>query len=116
MDRDLRWDRTEKCWNVIVNNKGNHAKDFREALKNSYKQGVTDEFLIPTYLENAKPLMKNDSLIFFNFRNDRTRQIARALNVERFDNFKRTNNNTAYSITTMTEYDPFLSCPRCFQA
>ena len=115
MDRDLRWDRTEKCWNVIVNNKGNHAKDFREALKNSYKEGVTDEFLIPTYLENAKPLMKNDSLIFFNFRNDRTRQIARALNVERFDNFKRTNNNTAYSITTMTEYDPFLSCPVAFR-
>ena len=67
MDRDLRWDRTEKCWNVIVNNKGNHAENFEEALKNSYKQGITDEFLIPTFLENAKPLMKNDSLIFFNF-------------------------------------------------
>ena len=115
MDRDLRWDRTEKCWNVIVNNKGNYAENFEEALKNSYTNGITDEFLIPTFLKNAKPLKKNDSLIFFNFRNDRTRQIARALNVERFDNFKRTNNNTAYSIVTMTEYDPFLSCPVAFR-
>ena len=67
-------------------------------------------------LSCAETIKKEDSLLFFNFRNDRTRQIARALNVDRFDNFKRTNNNMAYSISTMTEYDPYLSCPVAFRS
>ena len=115
MDRDQRWSRTELAWDAIVNNKGETRKDYRDAINNSYAKGITDEFILPTSLNCAKPLQKNDSLLFFNFRNDRTRQIARALNVERFDNFKRTNNNIAYSITTMTEYDPYLSCPVAFR-
>ena len=115
MDRDQRWERTELAWDTIVNNKGKFAKDYNELITSSYKNNITDEFILPTYLDNAKPLKKNDSLLFFNFRNDRTRQIARALNVERFENFRRTNNDTAYSITTMTEYDPYLSCPVAFR-
>ena len=115
MDRDQRWSRTELAWDAIVNNKGETRKDYRDAINSSYAKGITDEFILPTSLSCAKPLQKNDSLLFFNFRNDRTRQIARALNVERFDNFKRTNNNIAYSITTMTEYDPYLSCPVAFR-
>ena len=115
MDRDQRWSRTELAWDAIVNNKGETRKDYRDAINSSYAKGITDEFILPTSLNCAKPLQKNDSLLFFNFRNDRTRQIARALNVERFDNFKRTNNNIAYSITTMTEYDPYLSCPVAFR-
>ena len=116
MDRDQRWERTELSWQAIVNNKGNFAKNYEDALKNSYANNVTDEFILPTVLEGAQPLKINDSLLFFNFRNDRTRQIARALNVDRFDNFKRTNNNMAYSISTMTEYDPYLSCPVAFRS
>ena len=115
MDRDQRWSRTELAWDAIVNNKGETRKDYRDVINNSYAKGITDEFILPTSLSCAKPLQNNDSLLFFNFRNDRTRQIARALNVERFDNFKRTNNNTAYSITTMTVYDPYLSCPVAFR-
>jgi len=116
MDRDQRWDRTELSWQAIVNNKGDLAKNYQDALKNSYAKNITDEFILPTVLDGAQPLKMNDSLLFFNFRNDRTRQIARALNVERFDNFKRTNNNVAYSISTMTEYDPYLSCPVAFRS
>ena len=115
MDRDQRWSRTELAWDAIVNNKGENANNYIDAIEKSYEENVTDEFILPTVLKCAKPLKKNDALLFFNFRNDRTRQIARALNVERFDNFKRTNNNTAYSITTMTEYDPYLSCPVAFR-
>ena len=115
MDRDQRWERTELAWDAIVNNKGVSAKDYNQLIANSYKKNITDEFILPTCLDNSKPLKKNDSLLFFNFRNDRTRQIARALNVERFENFRRTNNDTAYSITTMTEYDPYLSCPVAFR-
>jgi 2,3-bisphosphoglycerate-independent phosphoglycerate mutase len=116
MDRDQRWDRTELSWQAIVNNKGVLAKNYKDAIKNSYAKNITDEFILPTVLDGAQPLKMNDSLLFFNFRNDRTRQIARALNVERFDNFKRTNNNVAYSISTMTEYDPYLSCPVAFRS
>ena len=116
MDRDQRWDRTELSWQAIVNNKGDLAKNYEDAIKNSYAKNITDEFILPTVLDCAQPLQINDSLLFFNFRNDRTRQIARALNVDRFDNFKRTNNNMAYSISTMTEYDPYLSCPVAFRS
>ena len=116
MDRNQRWDRTELSWQAIVNNKGDLAKNYEDALKNSYANNITDEFILPTVLDGAEPLNINDSLLFFNFRNDRTRQIARALNVDRFDNFKRTNNNVAYSISTMTEYDPYLSCPVAFRS
>ena len=116
MDRNQRWDRTELSWQAIVNNKGDLAKNYEDALKNSYANNITDEFILPTVLDGAEPLKINDSLLFFNFRNDRTRQIARALNVDRFDNFKRTNNNVAYSISTMTEYDPYLSCPVAFRS
>ena len=116
MDRNQRWDRTELSWQAIVNNKGDLAKNYEDAIKNSYAKNVTDEFILPTVLDGAQPLKMNDSLLFFNFRNDRTRQIARALNVDRFDNFKRTNNNMAYSISTMTEYDPYLSCPVAFRS
>ena len=89
MDRDQRWSRTELAWDAIVNNKGEKADDYIDAIERSYNKNITDEFLLPTILKCAKPLKKHDSLLFFNFRNDRTRQIARALNVERFDNFKR---------------------------
>ena len=116
MDRDQRWDRTELSWQAIVNNKGDLAKNYEDAIKNSYAKNITDEFILPTVLDCAQPLQMNDSLLFFNFRNDRTRQIARALNVDRFHNFKRTNNNMAYSISTMTEYDPYLSCPVAFRS
>ena len=115
MDRDQRWPRTELTWDAIVNNKGNFGENYIDVINKSYENGITDEFIIPTSLSCAKPLQKDDSLLFFNFRNDRTRQIARALNVERFENFRRTNNNTAYSITTMTEYDPYLSCPVAYR-
>ncbi len=115
MDRNQKWEKTQLAWDSIVNNKGEKASDFKDAINKSYKKNISDEFMLPTILDGAKPLKKNDSLLFFNFRNDRTRQIARALNVERFDNFIRTNNNTAYSISTMTEYDPYLSCPVAFR-
>ena len=115
MDRDQKWDRTELTWDAIVNSKGESANNYTDAINQSYKKNNTDEFVLPTILNCAKPLKQNDAILFFNFRNDRTRQIARALNVERFDNFKRTNNNTSYSITTMTVYDPYLSCPVAFR-
>ena len=59
MDRDQRWDRTELAWDAIVNNKGNTAENYLDAIENSYKNNITDEFILPTILKEAKPLKKN---------------------------------------------------------
>ncbi|MBN1168389.1 2,3-bisphosphoglycerate-independent phosphoglycerate mutase [Candidatus Woesebacteria bacterium] len=83
MDRDRRWDRTEKAYNAIVKGKAKTAKTAKEVIENSYKAGVTDEFIFPTLIINDdinESLIKdNDSVIFFNFRIDRPRQLSKAL-------------------------------------
>lgn len=86
MDRDRRWDRTEKAYNAIVKGIANKASSAREVIENSYKAGVTDEFIFPTLITNGginNNLIKdNDSVIFFNFRIDRPRQLSKALIVD----------------------------------
>lgn len=88
MDRDNNWDRTEKAYDMLTVGTGVHESDPATAMENSYKNGVTDEFMLPTNIcENGKPVAlieKGDSIIFFNFRPDRARQITRALSQEEF--------------------------------
>ena len=88
MDRDNNWDRTEKAYDMLTMGVGNSAENAEQALKDSYDKGVTDEFVLPTVIkENGKPvatIKKGDSIIFFNFRPDRARQITRALSQEEF--------------------------------
>ena len=88
MDRDNNWDRTEKAYDMLTVGTGVHESDPATAMENSYKNGVTDEFMLPTNIcENGKPIAlieKGDSIIFFNFRPDRARQITRALSQEEF--------------------------------
>lgn len=90
MDRDMRWDRTEKAYNALTQGVGQFADSTRKAIENSYNKGVTDEFVNPTLiLENGKPvalIKENDSVIFINFRIDRPRQLTSAFVVEDFDN------------------------------
>jgi len=91
MDRDNRWDRIEKAYKAIVFGKGEFFSDPIEAMQKSYEQNITDEFIIPkVILENGKPAAKveeNDSIIFFNFRADRAREITRAFIYRDFDKF-----------------------------
>ena len=88
MDRDNNWDRTEKAYDMLTLGTGVKADCPVQAIKDSYANGVTDEFMLPTNIyEDGKPIgliEKGDSIIFFNFRPDRARQITRALSQEEF--------------------------------
>jgi 2,3-bisphosphoglycerate-independent phosphoglycerate mutase len=79
MDRDQRWDRTQKAFDAIVEGKGEHADDPVAAVRASYERGITDEFIEPTVLEGRPRLGPEDAAIFFNFRPDRARQLTKLL-------------------------------------
>ncbi|MCI6243277.1 MAG: 2,3-bisphosphoglycerate-independent phosphoglycerate mutase [Agathobacter sp.] len=100
MDRDNNWDRVEKAYNSLVKGEGVQAESAVKALEDSYAQDVTDEFVLPTVItENGKPLSvvkENDSVIFFNFRPDRAREITRAFCDDKFTGFDRPFINTTY--------------------
>ncbi|MDQ3906910.1 MAG: 2,3-bisphosphoglycerate-independent phosphoglycerate mutase [Acidobacteriota bacterium] len=92
MDRDKRWDRTERAYKMLVDGEGEKASDPVEAIKRSYQRNVTDEFVEPVVCvrEGGEPIatiQAGDSVIFFNFRADRARQITAALAVPGFDAF-----------------------------
>ncbi len=91
MDRDNNWDRVEKAYDMLTLGNGVQAKNAVEAVKASYDLGVTDEFMLPTNITRCgKPIgliEKGDSVIFFNFRPDRARQISRAISQEEFTPF-----------------------------
>lgn len=108
MDRDKRWDRVEKAYNAIVRGEGVLAKDPIQAIEESYQKEVFDEFVVPTVITDAndKPLAKvenGDSVIFFNFRPDRARQLTRAIVDDKFDGFKT--DKLDIDFVCMTEYD-----------
>ncbi len=92
MDRDKRWERTERAYKLLVGGEGERASDPLAAIRRSYEQGVTDEFVEPIIItrDNDEPVATigdGDSVIFFNFRADRARQITSALAVPGFDAF-----------------------------
>ncbi len=95
MDRDNRWDREEKAWDALVKGEGVcGGTDPVKALQASYDAGVTDEFVVPTVMKNedgtpVATIGDNDSVIFFNFRPDRARQITRAFCDPEFTGFQR---------------------------
>lgn len=108
MDRDKRWERTKLAYDTFTLGKGNESNDPILTIEKSYSEDITDEFIIPTVIkENGRPIGTvddNDSIIFFNFRPDRARQITRAFVDENFEGFEREKKvNTFY--VTMTEYD-----------
>ncbi|PBI39756.1 phosphoglycerate mutase (2,3-diphosphoglycerate-independent) [Clostridioides difficile] len=107
MDRDKRWERVELAYNAMVRGIGEKANSIEEAIQNSYDDGKNDEFIMPTVImKDDKPvgsIKENDSIIFFNFRPDRARQITRALVCEEFDGFKREDIKSFF--VCLTEYD-----------
>ena len=78
MDRDNAWDREEKAYSALVYGEGVQADDPVQAIKDSYANDVTDEFMLPTVVDKNGMIHENDSVIFFNFRPDRARQLTRA--------------------------------------
>ena len=103
MDRDKRWDRVEKAYNALVNGIGEKETSANIAIEKSYQKEVFDEFVEPVIITNS-PIESNDSVIFFNFRHDRAREITRALVDENFKEFKTKKLENLYYVC-MTEYD-----------
>ena len=108
MDRDNRWDRVEKAYKAITEGVGETADSAVAAIDASYAKDVTDEFVVPTVImKNGAPtatVQDNDTIIFFNFRPDRAREITRAFCADEFDGFDRgARKNVTY--VCFTEYD-----------
>ena len=109
MDRDKRWDRVQRAYDAIVCGKGLTAISATEAMAQSYEKEETDEFVQPTVvLEDGKPVAQvktGDSVIFFNFRPDRTRELTRSMIEPEFDGFEREGGYQKVFFVSMTKYD-----------
>ncbi|MDP3244779.1 MAG: 2,3-bisphosphoglycerate-independent phosphoglycerate mutase [bacterium] len=112
MDRDNRWDRTAKAYAAMVYGEGEEADDPLEAVKNSYEKKVFDEEFVPTVIKkNKKPVAVvsgKDSIVFFNFREDRMRQITKVFALPSFEKFERKGFLKEVFFATMTEYEKDL--------
>jgi 2,3-bisphosphoglycerate-independent phosphoglycerate mutase len=110
MDRDTRWDRTKKAYDLLVGGIGESEKDPLTAINNSYQKGVTDEFIEPTRLipDKEANVKSGDSVIFFNFRPDRARQLTRAFVLPNFSDFPRGAFLGNIVFVAMTEYEKDL--------
>jgi 2,3-bisphosphoglycerate-independent phosphoglycerate mutase len=120
MDRDKRWERTRLAYDAMVHGRADaSAVSATAAVRASYEAGVTDEFIKPVVLQDADarpigPIRDGDSVIFFNFRADRMRQITRAIALEGFDGFDRGDYPRVHC-TTMTVYDRTFPFPVVFE-
>ena len=105
MDRDNAWDRVEKAYNAMVLGEGVAETDPVQAIKNSYVNNVTDEFMLPTVVDGSGTIKADDSVVFFNFRPDRARQITRAFVDPEFSGFERKNGFFPLNFVCMAQYD-----------
>ena len=105
MDRDNAWDREEKAYAALVYGEGVEASDPVQAIKDSYANDVTDEFMLPTVVDKNGMIKENDSVIFFNFRPDRARQLTRAFVDPDFTGFERRNGYFPLTFVCMAQYD-----------
>jgi 2,3-bisphosphoglycerate-independent phosphoglycerate mutase len=117
MDRDKRWDRTEKAYRALAEGAGVAADSPLQALRKSYAEGITDEFVLPTLVKQNLPegtVRDGDAIVFFNFRADRARQLTRAFTQENFTEFPRRLRLNLASFVTMTLYDETFGLPVAF--
>ena len=105
MDRDKRWDRLQKAYDAIACGQAPFAADAADAVQASYDAGVTDEFMVPVVCAKDAQLRDNDSVIFFNFRPDRAREITRTLVDEDFTDVERKTGFIPVDFICTTEYD-----------
>src|SRR3989449_7364108 len=116
MDRDNRWERIERAYRAMVHGEAEYkSSDAIEALRRSYEQGVTDEFVVPIVITESSPsgaaglpvgqIRDDDAVIFFNFRADRARQTTRALAEPGFDKFTDPKRPKNLFFVAMTQYD-----------
>ncbi len=113
MDRDKRWDRTERAWKLLVGGIGEfESSDANSGIAEAYARGETDEFVSPTKLAAFHPIADGDGVLYFNFRADRGRQMCHALVSPDFSGFVQ-RHRPKVSLLTFTQYDvlldPYLS-------
>lgn len=109
MDRDNNWDRVEKAYKALVEGEGKKADNAVQAVADSYAEDITDEFVVPTVVEKdgkaLATIKENDSVIFFNFRPDRAREITRTFCDESFDKFQRAKGFLPLTFVCFKDYD-----------
>jgi len=114
MDRDRRWDRTKLAWDALVHGEaGFRAESGEAAVRAAYERGETDEFIKPTLVGEEGRIRDGDSVVFFNFRPDRARQLSRALGERDFHEFDR-GEAPGVTLTTLTEYQEDWDYPVAF--
>jgi 2,3-bisphosphoglycerate-independent phosphoglycerate mutase len=119
MDRDKRWERTKRAYDAIVNGTAERtSQSAKAAIQSSYESDVTDEFIHPVVIVDSSntpvgPIRDGDSVVFFNFRADRARQLTRAIALDDFDGFERPHRPRVH-YTTMTVYDRTFNLPVVF--
>jgi 2,3-bisphosphoglycerate-independent phosphoglycerate mutase len=105
MDRDNRWDRVERAYDAMTMGIGIEEKSAVSAMEKSYAGKVTDEFILPTVVDQAGLIKEEDAIIFFNFRPDRAREISRCFIEKGFDQFVRKSGYLNVKYVSMTQYD-----------
>jgi 2,3-bisphosphoglycerate-independent phosphoglycerate mutase len=118
MDRDKRWERVEKAYKCLTEGSGKRAPTALAAVRQSYAENVTDEFALPTLIEDPGPdglIHDSDGVIFFNFRADRARELTRALTEEGFKDFPRPRRIDLAAYVTLTQYDEKFNLPAAYQ-
>lgn len=118
MDRDKHWERIEQAYDMLTLGKGKTADSAVKALTDSYAENITDEFVLPTVIvENGAPvatIANEDTIIFFNFRPDRAREITRAFTQPDFNGFDISGKQRKVNYATMTNYDETFTLPIAF--
>jgi len=109
MDRDTNWQRTKKAYQAIIGKKARRDETVEKAVKTAYQKGETDEFIKPTIINNYQGVKDGDGFIFYNFREDRARQLTRALGLDKFGKHKKT------CFACMYEYDEKFNLPAAFK-
>lgn len=114
MDRDARWDRTERVYQLLVDGEvGYHADSATAALQAAYDRNETDEFVQPTLLSGGASIQSGDAVIFMNFRSDRARQLTQALTSNHFNSFLRSRLPSIHFVS-LTQYDATFDVPVAF--
>ena len=122
MDRDTRWDRVEKAYNLYTKKQGKKELDPVKAVQKAYDSGKTDEFIEPVFLINSEnsqnshkgEIVDGDAIIFFNFRADRAKEITRAFTENEFNQFIREKKPKLTNFVCMTQYDKSFDLPVAF--
>ena len=113
MDRDNRWDRVQKAYEAIVNASPKTDNSPSDYIDNSYAKDELDEFIVPTAFDGYTGMHEGDSVLTFNFRSDRMRELVTAIGAESFEHFKR--KPIKVNLATITEYDKSFDYPVLFR-